>query len=239
MMSIFLLNFSHTMQYTHEQVRLLFDRIAHRYDLLNTLLSLGADQYWRRRVIASCRTLRRPRILDVATGTGDFLQAAADLNPESLTGLDLSRAMLLRAKKKLERSSSCLVEGLAESLPFRDSSFDLVLVGFGVRNFSIRELGLNELRRVLRDGGQLRILDFSRPRGIFRRIYMPYFRRILPKIGGAMSGNTQAYLYLPDTVMDFPEPEAFSIELHHAGFTGIRWDQFTFGIVTHYEATAA
>ncbi len=225
------------MGYSHGEVRNLFERIAHRYDLLNRVLSLGIDQRWRSRIISSCRQFTRARILDVATGTGDVMRAAMDLTPERLVGVDLSRAMLTRVRGKLGGYPYALIEGAAEALPFRDGSFDLVLVAFGVRNFSDRARGLSEIRRVLRPGGGVRILDFSRPEGMFRRVYMPYFQRLLPRVGGLVSGHKDAYAYLPGTVMEFPGAEAFCAELTGAGFTNIRWTHLTAGIVTLHEAS--
>ncbi len=227
------------MQYSHGQVRTLFDRIAHRYDLLNKVLSAGFDRRWRRRMIDSCRTLRHPRILDLATGTGDVLHAADELDPSASVGVDLSREMLIRARNKLSGVRCTFIEGAAETLPFRPGSFDLVLVAFGVRNFSDRSAGLTEMRRVLRHGGEARILEFSQPSGLFRTVYLPYFRRLLPGVGGLISGSREAYEYLPDTVMDFPSVRDFSHELELAGFSDVRSIPLTRGILTLYSARVA
>lgn len=222
-----------------QNVRSLFDAIAHRYDLLNHLLSGGIDIYWRRRAIEQIREIKPRRILDVATGTGDFAIATARLGPEQVVGVDISPHMLARGQAKLARRGLErvieLMEGQAEELAFPAGSFDAVIVAFGVRNFEDLTLGLREMRRVLRGGGAILVLEFSLPRRFpFRQVYLLYFRKILPLIGRLISGHDDAYAYLHRTVMQFPEGSEFRRHLEAAGFVDVRESRMTFGIVTAY-----
>ena len=224
-----------------QYVRSLFDSIARRYDLLNHLLSGGIDTYWRRRAINHLRGEPGRRILDVATGTGDFAIAAARLAPREVVGIDIAGEMLAVGRRKLAaRGLSGVVtlrKGEAEGLPFADGSFDAVIVAFGVRNFESLEGGLAEMRRVLRAGGKLVVLEFSRPRRFpFRQIYLFYFLNVLPSIGRLLSGNGEAYAYLPASVMVFPEGDEFLSLLLSAGFTRTRAERLTFGIASIYTA---
>lgn len=223
-------------------VRLLFDSIAHRYDLLNHLLSGGIDLYWRRRAVECLRGLQPNRILDVATGTGDFAIAALQLNPEKIIGVDLSEGMLNLGREKIRRrnldSAIILQTGDAEHLQFGTGSFDAAIVAFGVRNFENLEGGLREMYRVVRPGGRIVILEFSRPAYFpFKQLYLWYFRRLLPLIGRLISKNDEAYQYLPDSVMKFPEGEEFLDILKKNGFSCLEGIRLTFGIVTVYTAT--
>jgi demethylmenaquinone methyltransferase / 2-methoxy-6-polyprenyl-1,4-benzoquinol methylase len=220
-------------------VRKLFDAIAYRYDLLNHLLSGGVDFYWRRAAIERLQDLRPERILDVATGTGDFAIAAMRLHPREIIGVDIAPNMLALGRRKIARRSMDTVislrDGEAEQLPFGEQQFDAAIVAFGARNFENLRLGLQEMFRVLRPGGRIVVLEFSRPRRLpFRHIYLFYFKRILPVVGRLISGNTEAYTYLPDTVMRFPEGEEFLTILSNVGFTGLRETRLTFGIASIY-----
>jgi demethylmenaquinone methyltransferase/2-methoxy-6-polyprenyl-1,4-benzoquinol methylase len=220
-------------------VRSLFDAIAHRYDLLNHVLSGGVDLYWRRKAIATLSELRPRRILDVATGTADLAIASLRLKPESVVGIDIAENMLAIGREKLEKKGLgaivTLKSGEAEHLAFPDASFDASIVAFGARNFEHLEQGLREMGRVLRPGGRIVVLEFSRPAAFpFKQIYFFYFRRILPLIGRLISKDQGAYTYLPDTVMKFPEGESFLGILRTAGFTSVRQDRLTFGIATIY-----
>ena len=229
----------HSVQKQH--VRSLFDSIARRYDMLNRLLSGGIDTYWRRRAIDHLQGDPGRRILDVATGTGDFAIAAARLAPREVVGVDIAGEMLAIGRKKLAaRGLSGVVSlrnGEAEGLPFADGSFDAVIVAFGVRNFESLEGGLAEMRRVLRPGGKLVVLEFSRPRRFpFRQIYLFYFLNVIPFIGRLLSGNDEAYAYLPASVMVFPEGDEFLALLMSAGFIRTSAERLTFGIASIYTA---
>jgi len=229
---------------THAYVRSLFDGIAPRYDLLNHLLSAGIDRRWRRRAVEQLRDLRPRAILDVATGTGDLALEASRLQPEEIIGVDLSPRMLERARAKVARRGLArlitLQQGEAEALPFGDGRFDGVLVAFGVRNFERLDQGLREIHRVLRPGGKLVVLEFSHPhRFPFRQLYFFYFRRILPRLGRALSGHAEAYSYLPDTVMAFPEGEAFVRILSEAGFERPTLQTLSAGVASIYTGQKA
>lgn len=223
-------------------VRSLFDSIAYRYDLLNHLLSGGVDLYWRRRAVEHLMALRPRRILDVATGTADFAIAALRCGPERVVGVDIAEKMLEVGREKLRRRGLdgriTLESGEAERLQFPDGTFDAAIVAFGVRNFEHLEAGLKEMNRVLRPGGKVVVLEFSRPRVFpFKQVYNLYFRSILPKIGEFISRHDEAYRYLPDTVMNFPDGTAFLSLLQRAGFREAAEDRLTLGIATIYTGT--
>jgi len=223
-----------------KEVESLFDSIAGHYDFLNRLLSFGADIYWRRKAIRTVKeSLKTSHILDVACGTGDLAIEAAKLNPEKITGIDISEKMLETAKKKITRKRLShkieLLRGDSENLPFGNNQFDLVMCAFGVRNFNDRMKSLKEMSRVLRNEGMVLILEFSKPdRKIFGKIFEVYFFRILPYVGKLISGSPYAYRYLPESVYDFPSKEEFSGMMKEADFTGVRSVSFTGGIVTIY-----
>lgn len=217
----------------------LFDSIAHRYDLLNHLLSFGFDFGWRRAAIRHLRRYRPKTILDVATGTADFALAAAILKPQSIVGIDIAERMLAIGKTKIDRAAlSSLIRlerSPAESMPFSDETFDAAIVAFGVRNFSNLAQGLREMHRVLRRGGVALILEFSTPRGrLAGGAYRLYSRHLLPRIGGLISRNRSAYEYLPATVNDFPDGENFVSILQSIGFEQTACYPLTFGIATIY-----
>jgi demethylmenaquinone methyltransferase / 2-methoxy-6-polyprenyl-1,4-benzoquinol methylase len=222
-----------------DYVRSLFDGIAYRYDLLNHLLSGGVDFYWRRRAIEHLRAIAPRRILDVATGTGDFAIAAMRLRPEEIIGVDIAENMLAIGRKKivdrgLEKKIT-LRKGEAERLEIADGSMDAAIVAFGARNFEDLRKGLQEMHRVLRMGGRIVVLEFSRPHAFpVRQLYFFYFRRILPLIGRLVSKSGHAYTYLPDSVMRFPEGEEFMRLLQAVGFRETRQQRLTFGIATIY-----
>ncbi len=222
-----------------QYVRSLFNAIAYRYDLLNHLLSGGIDLYWRRKAVEHLRPDAPRTILDVATGTGDFALAALRLGPERVVGVDIAERMLAVGREKLRRRGVqdrvTFELGDAERLAFSDGTFDAAIVAFGVRNFENLNQGLREMRRVLKSGGRVVILEFSRPQTApFRQIYLAYFRTILPLVGRLVSGHTGAYTYLPDTVMRFPEGPAFLEQLRACGFDELREERLTFGIATMY-----
>jgi demethylmenaquinone methyltransferase / 2-methoxy-6-polyprenyl-1,4-benzoquinol methylase len=217
----------------------LFDAIAHRYDLLNHLLSGGIDLYWRRRAIQHLADIKPKRILDVATGTADFAIAALQLHPVEVVGVDIADEMLKRGREKVEKRGLqhliTLQHGEAEDLRFDAGMFDAAIVAFGARNFEDLPAGLAEMCRVLRPGGKVIILEFSRPsRFPFRQGYFFYFRNVLPLIGRLVSRHEYAYQYLPDTVMKFPQGEDFLAILRRVGFASVAEERLTFGIATIY-----
>lgn len=216
-------------------VRSMFDRIAPRYDLLNRLLSAGTDARWRRACVNRLELRVPARILDVCTGTADLLIEALRRDPRhSGVGIDLSLQMLIRSQAKLLRRGlqgrSGLASGDAERLPLASESFDAVVVGFGIRNVGGMPGALRELRRVLRPGGRLVVLEFSMPRGLLGCVYRLYFERILPRIGAAISGDPEAYAYLPASVARFPDPAGLAAEFVAAGFENVRFSPLTGGI---------
>lgn len=224
------------------QVRELFGAIAPRYDFLNHLLSFSCDRLWRRRAARRVRNWLRPgaRVLDICCGTGDLtfaLERAARKQAGgrvAVCGGDFVHGMLVRAREKANArsSGSCFLGVDALALPFANGSFDLIAVAFGFRNLANYAAGIEELRRVLRPGGLLAILEFSEPPGpVFSRLYRFYFERILPGIGGRISGNRRAYGYLPASVARFPSPEDLAEGLRTAGFTSVRFERWMGGIV--------
>ena len=222
-----------------QYVRQLFDSIAYRYDLLNHLLSGGIDFYWRRVAIDVLEPSAPKRILDVATGTADLAIASLRLNPSKVIGVDISTPMLDVGRRKVEAMKASeiihLQEGEAEHLQFAEGEFDATIVAFGARNFENLTAGLSEMHRVLKKKGKIVVLEFSKPRTFpFRQIYFVYFRNILPFVGRLISKEREAYQYLPDTVMAFPDGEEFVSILHEAGFSSITQRILTFGIVTVY-----
>lgn len=217
-------------------VRSMFGRVAHRYDFANHLLSANVDRYWRRRTVKRVRdVLRRPeaRVLDLACGTGDLLVALEREAGRTLVGADFCHPMLTGARTKLERARlrSLLLEADALSLPLEDASLDLITIGFGYRNFADYSAGLGEMRRVLRPGGTLAILEFTQPPNkAFASLYNWYSRRVLPLIGGVISGAPDAYTYLPDSVQKFPAAPELARLMKQAGFAAVDWEYLTFGI---------
>lgn len=225
-----------------QYVRSMFDSIAYRYDLLNHLLSGGIDLYWRRRAIEHLRSLQPKQILDVATGTADFAIASLRLKPERVVGVDIAAEMLNVGREKLKKRGLSpvitLQNGEAENLQFETGSFDATIVAFGARNFEHLERGLSEMHRILRPGGKIVVLEFSRPdRFPFKHLYFFYFKRVLPFIGRIISKSKEAYTYLPDTVMRFPEGSTFLAILEHTGFQEAKQERLTFGIATVYVGT--
>lgn len=227
--------------YEHSYVRSLFNRIAPHYDFLNHFLSAGLDILWRKKAVDLLREYEPKTVLDVATGTADLALEAAKLNAVRIYGVDISPAMLEFARNKIEQHglshTITLEEGTAEHLRFPDDTFDAVMVGFGIRNFSDLEQGLQEMFRVLRPGGAIMILEFSKPRHApFKQVYSFYFRHILPRLGGAISKSREAYQYLPSTVESFPDGEHLVRILTGEGFVGTYYLPLTLGIATIYVA---
>jgi demethylmenaquinone methyltransferase/2-methoxy-6-polyprenyl-1,4-benzoquinol methylase len=231
-------------------VREMFSGIALRYDLLNHVLSMSLDRVWRRRVAERFRdVLERPdaRSLDLCCGTGDLTLSLLRRSRGEIFGSDFAHPMLVRAAKKsnAERSRSKhggrlagYIEADALTLPFADASFDLVTLAFGFRNLSNYDRGLHEIARVLRPGGQIGILEFAEPRGaFFGALYRFYFTKMLPRIGGIISGDASAYSYLPDSVLKFPSPEELARRMAAAGFAHARYELWTGGIVALHRGT--
>jgi demethylmenaquinone methyltransferase/2-methoxy-6-polyprenyl-1,4-benzoquinol methylase len=218
-------------------VRAMFGRVAHRYDLANHLLSANIDRSWRSHTVRRVRNvLLRPdaRVMDLACGTGDLLIALERAAGRLLIGSDFCHPMLTGARAKLERAAlrSVLVEADALSLPLGDASLDLITIAFGFRNLANYSAGLMEMRRVLRRGGALAILEFSQPPNrAFAALYNWYSRQVLPLIGGALSGAPEAYKYLPESVRKFPEAAALAAMMSDIGFAPVEWEYLTFGIV--------
>ena len=220
-------------------IQQMFNSIARRYDLLNHLLSGGVDIYWRRRALDQVRQ-RPQRILDLATGTGDFALSSRRLRAERIIGVDVALNMVRLGVRKIGKKEANtavrLLGGDAEKLPFADACFDLVTVAFGVRNFGSIAAGLQEARRVLRPGGELLVLDFGEPEmPLFRELYRFYFTRILPLVGGVISGNRRAYSYLPQSVGTFPQGRAFIKLLEDAGFGDNAATALSLGICRIYQ----
>jgi len=225
-----------------EQVARMFNNISRRYDFLNHFLSLGIDRGWRRKAIGLLRSRRPQQILDVATGTGDFAVQAMELNPQKVVGVDISEGMLDVGRKKVHARGLdnvvSLQYGDSENLPFADSSFDAITVGFGVRNFEDLRRGLQEMHRVLKPGGMAVILEFSKPRAFpFKQVYNFYFSFILPKVGKMVSKDDSAYTYLPKSVEAFPDGEKFLHILQEVGFKQNQCRSLTFGVSSIYTGT--
>jgi demethylmenaquinone methyltransferase/2-methoxy-6-polyprenyl-1,4-benzoquinol methylase len=221
------------------QVRSMFNRIAPRYDLLNHLLSANVDKHWRKVCIKLLRPHHPERILDVASGTGDLAIAAASLHPTEIIATDLSEGMLKVAEQKIlalgleNLIHTSLADG--ENMPFADSSFDAVTIGFGIRNFGDMQKGITEFYRVLRAGGILLILEFSLPSNrLLRAIYLVYFRNILPLAGRIISRDKRAYSYLNRSVEAFPAKETMLKLLESAGFKNCSVKPLSFGISSIY-----
>ena len=225
-----------------DKTELLFDSIAPTYDKLNHWLSLGIDRWWRRRALRWIVDKQNPQqILDIACGTGDFSIAIAQhAHPDTkILGLDLTKGMLEIMRLKVEHlglSDRITTEqGNGEHLRYADNTFDRVSIAFGIRNFEHREQALREMLRVLRPGGRLVILELSLPSNpVIRGLYNLYFTRVLPIIGGRVSGDKAAYQYLPDSVADFPKYKEWMAVMHRCGFRQVRHKSFTFGICRMY-----
>ncbi len=223
-----------------EQVRKMFDSIAHRYDFLNHFLSLGIDKTWRTKAVNLIAPARPQQILDVATGTGDFALEAARLDPQLICGLDLSDKMLEAGIKKIQKKNLAhmitMQQGDSEALPFEDNTFDAVTVGFGVRNFENLQKGLEEMLRVAKPGAVFAILEFSKPSTFpFKQIFNFYFNNILPLWGRMFSKDASAYTYLPQSVAAFPEGNGFVEVLNQCGYTNVSIHKLTLGIATIYQ----
>ncbi len=220
----------------------MFDSISGRYDFLNHFLSLGIDILWRKKAILLLKDIHPKMILDVATGTGDFAVEALGLEPNKVIGVDISEGMLEVGRKKMKaRKIDQLIElqyGDSENLPFGDNFFDAVIVAFGVRNFENMERGLSEMLRVVRPGGKVVVLEFSRPSKFpMKQLYRAYFTAILPLIGRWISRDQAAYRYLPESVQAFPDGKDFIKILSDIGYKDPQCNPLTFGISSLYWGT--
>ncbi|MEG9435657.1 bifunctional demethylmenaquinone methyltransferase/2-methoxy-6-polyprenyl-1,4-benzoquinol methylase UbiE [Edaphobacter sp. HDX4] len=234
-----------TEQAAAANVQQMFDAIAPRYDLLNHVLSVGLDRWWWSRAARSFRRiLTRPeaRILDLCCGTGDMTMALLKYRPvgvgeSPLIAVDFSHEMLERGKRKFKGHNIVAIEADALSLPFENDALALVTSAFGFRNLANYEDGLAELYRVLHSGGQIGILDCNQPEGAVGSLYNFYFKKILPWIGGKISGDSSAYRYLPASVERFPRPRRMLEMIRAAGFRDASWTGYTFGTAGLYRAT--
>jgi demethylmenaquinone methyltransferase/2-methoxy-6-polyprenyl-1,4-benzoquinol methylase len=222
----------------------MFDRIAPRYDLLNHLLSAGIDVRWRRRAVDLLGRAPGSRVLDVCTGTADLLIEYLRRDERNRgAGIDLSGGMLGLGAAKLRGAGVAAQAGLSASdaarLPFRDACFDGTLVAFGIRNVGNPTAALAEMHRVLRPGGRAVILEFSMPQGLLGSAYRLYFTKLLPMIGGWISGDRTAYAYLPASVERFATPSEFASLMQRAGFAEVRWQSLTGGIAHVYAGEKA
>lgn len=221
------------------QVAEMFDNIAHSYDFLNHSLSLGIDKIWRRKTIQMVKHKKQAAILDIATGTGDLAIAALKINPISVIGIDISEGMLSVGREKMKKlhlsEKITLEKGDSENIRFPDNSFDVVLSGFGVRNFENLEQGLKEIYRVLQPRGVVAILEFSIPEKFpFKQIYNLYFTKMLPLWGRIISKDNTAYTYLPNSVYEFPYGLKFIDILNKTGFNNTKIKTLSFGIASIY-----
>lgn len=217
------------------RIRAMFAEIAPRYDRANRVLSARFDVRWRKRV---ARTLLKApgRVLDLAAGTGDLTVDLVRFGGHRPVSADFTYEMLVAGREKLARGAPGAPQCTADALhlPFASSCFDGATVAFGVRNFADPLAGLREIHRVLRSGGAAGILEFSMPTGLVLRLYSFYFRHILPRIGGVLTGRREAYEYLPASVGEFPQGADFVRLMEQAGFTGVTARRMTFGICTFY-----
>ena len=222
-----------------EEVAEMFNNISGRYDFLNHFLSLGIDKIWRRKAVKKLREINPKRILDIATGTGDFAIESLTLKPEGVVGVDISAGMLEVGKTKMKaKGVDHIVRmelGDSENLSFEDGYFDAVTVAFGVRNFEHLEKGLAEMLRVTRTGGRIVILEFSKPKRFpVKQYYAFHSRYIIPFFGKRISKDGRAYAYLPESVAAFPEGKDFTDILSQVGYEKVSAETVSGGIATIY-----
>jgi demethylmenaquinone methyltransferase/2-methoxy-6-polyprenyl-1,4-benzoquinol methylase len=235
--------YSETNQGKKAKVESMFNSIAWRYDFLNHFLSFRTDYSWRKKAIKIISKHKiHSEILDIATGTGDLAIAAMKLDPVKITGIDISEKMLEIGREKVSKRGLNdkieLIIGDSEHIEFKDNSFDVSMVAFGVRNFNDPLKGLTEIYRVTKPGGLLLVLEFSRPVSFpYRQFYKFYFLNILPLFGRLLSRDKNAYSYLPESVMKFPDNELFLKMVAEAGFVNEKQVKLTGGIASIYTAT--
>lgn len=229
-------------------VNSMFSRIARRYDLANRVLSFGVDCGWRRRLVNAVHRSHPRDVLDLATGSGDVAFELSDDLPSEvrITGMDFCQPMLDEAVKKQRAAAEAadvapytnivFRQGDGLALPLPNASYDAATISFGLRNMADRHRSLQELHRILRPGGRLLVLEFSQPQRWFRPFYFFYLRRILPALAGFVTGDRAAYVYLNETIEQFPGHEALAAEIRAAGFSRVTVQRMTFGIVALHEA---
>ena len=231
--------YRNSLQRKKDQVAGMFDHIAYRYDFLNRFLSCGIDVVWRKKLLSELKEVHPRILLDVATGTGDVaILAASRLKPERIVGIDISQGMLDVGRKKITKlllnKQIELIQGDSEAINSPDNTFDAVTVAFGVRNFEDIEKGLSEILRVLKPGGKLAILEFSKPAGSFRWLYNFYMNTVAPFFGKLFSKDKEAYQYLHSSVKAFPEGKTFLHILEQVGFKETSLNRLSLGICTIY-----
>lgn len=224
-----------------EQVATMFDNIAGNYDFLNHFLSLGIDIFWRKRLVRKLQKQKPQNILDVATGTADLAIAMMKIKPFNVVGIDISNGMLEVGRKKIKQQdlekTIQLQQADSEDLPFKDATFDAVTVSFGARNFENLQKGLSEMARVLKPGGKIYILEFSKPTLFpFKQLYDFYFKFVLPLIGKLLSKDNAAYSYLPESVKAFPHGKELNSIIENCGYTNAKNYPLTMGIASIYTA---
>jgi len=217
----------------------MFDNISGQYDSLNHILSMGIDKGWRKKAVNEATAQQPQWILDVATGTGDQAIALVRAGVPKVTGLDLSRGMLDVGIQKIAQMNwgdrIDMIQGDSENLPFEDAQFDAITVSFGVRNFENLDRGLQEMARVLKPGGKMVILEFSKPRGwVIAPLFRLYSNQILPRLGRWISKDPSAYTYLPESVEAFPSDDAFLSHLEACGLSQCAQQRLTFGVASIY-----
>jgi demethylmenaquinone methyltransferase/2-methoxy-6-polyprenyl-1,4-benzoquinol methylase len=225
-----------------EEVAEMFDNISKRYDFLNHFLSLGIDKIWRKKAVNQLKSLKPQRILDLATGTGDFAVALLKLKPKEIIGMDISNGMLEVGREKMKRKKvDNIIEmklGDSENMPFEDGYFDALTVGFGVRNYENLEKGLSEMLRVLRTDGKAIILEFSKPKKFPVKQYFKFHSKyVIPFFGKWISKDVKAYEYLPESVAAFPEGKDFENILVKLGYRNVSSRLVSGGIATIYSGT--
>jgi demethylmenaquinone methyltransferase/2-methoxy-6-polyprenyl-1,4-benzoquinol methylase len=222
-----------------EEVAQMFDNISKRYDFLNHFMSLGIDKLWRKKAIKLLKPIQPKRVIDLATGTGDFAIEALALKPEKIVGVDISNGMLEQGRVKMNKRGVehiiSMENGDSEDLPFEDGYFDALTVGFGVRNYENLEKGLAEMLRVLSPGGMAVILEFSKPKKFpIKQAFGFYSKYVIPFLGKSISKDSSAYTYLPESVEAFPEGKAFEEILAKVGYKEVKSKLVSGGIATIY-----
>jgi demethylmenaquinone methyltransferase/2-methoxy-6-polyprenyl-1,4-benzoquinol methylase len=225
-----------------EEVAEMFNNISANYDFLNHFLSLGIDHLWRKKAIKQLKNLEVKKVIDIATGTGDFAIASLKLNPDEVIGVDISSGMLEVGAKKMKNKGHDktikMILGDSENLAFEDNYFDALTVGFGVRNFENLEKGLSEMLRVIRPGGKIVILEFSKPKKFpVKQVFSFYSNYFIPFFGKRISKDPQAYAYLPESVAAFPEGNEFENILKKLDYKSVQSIILSGGIATIYTGT--